>query len=186
MPVFFPRLSFCGFVSDILPPFPHSSFLLLLFRVSCLCLFSDPLCHSQHISVAAIKIAQKIIINIVGYNKRQKKKEIVQIYIYCTAYFAFHISHFSPRNECRLFSMLVDDICQQEWGFVRYARVYVYLRSICVYFVVKSWTGDTKTASTGAEQLRLDDTLYAVRSCANSKIIQRDESYNVWYSQLNW
>lgn len=92
MPVFFPRLSFCVFVSDILPPFPHSSFLLLLFRVSCLCLFSDPLCHSQHISVAAIKIAQKIIINIVGYKKRTKKKEMVQIYIYCTAYFAFHIS----------------------------------------------------------------------------------------------
>lgn len=114
-----------------------SSWPAALFTVSFLCLFCDLLCHSQHISVAAIKIAQKIIINIVGYNKRtKKKKEIVQIYIYCTAYFAFHISHFSPRNECRLFSMLVDDICQQEWGFVRYARVY--LRSICVYFVVKS------------------------------------------------
>lgn len=63
------------------------------FTVSFLCFCCDLLWHSQHISVAAIKIAQKIIINIVGYNKsKRKKKENVQIYIYCTTYFAFHIS----------------------------------------------------------------------------------------------
>lgn len=56
-----------------------SSWPVLLLTVSCLCLYCDLLWHSQHISVAAIKIAQKIIINIVGYNK--KKRNCSDLYL---------------------------------------------------------------------------------------------------------
>lgn len=163
-------MSFCGFVSD----FPlllfsltlsSSSFFLLLLTVSCLCLYCDLLWHSQHISVAAIKIAQKIIINIVGYNKKKKKLFRFIFNARCiSSHFAFHISRpVTTADAVRCWLM----IYANKNGDSSDMRAYTYLRSICVYFVVKSWTGDTKTASTGAEQLRLDNTLYPVRLCAN-------------------
>lgn len=82
------------------------------------------------ISVAAIKIAQKIIINIVGYRKK------FQIYIYYTlyiVYFAFH----TPKTSADFVRCWVrDDICmfayKQEWEFVRYMRVFTcYIRLFC-------------------------------------------------------